>query len=356
MNHFVVSRNLHRDPMTNLKNFIQFIEEDYTELFGQQGLVCVFDIADIREINNDLGREVGDVMIRTAAHSICQYFDDSRVFRTEGDAFTVVLKESDIDIEHLIVQVGAHYNQSMAEKGHQDFCLNRVVYYYDAPIESIEDYYMFVMERDGEFDTTKKIEGDSLVRHILSGVVNRLRISLEYYEDVYNFAMIDEVSGLPNAKAANEYLSKIPTNVGRRTDKYTVLFIDGDDLRYYNDISYNEGNKMIRRLGEIIKDTIRSEDKIFRWLSGDEFVVMLEGTDIATGEMLAERVRQRVEEHHDEFTFKTTISIGVANYPADGRDADTVIYYAEKANKLAKNQGKNQVVSWREVDVTSIQV
>ena len=356
MNRFVVSRNLHRDPMTNLNNFIQFIEEDYTELFGGQGLICIFNIADIRDINDDLGREVGDVMIRTAAHAVCQYFDESRVFRTEGDAFTVILKESDLDMEHLITEVKSHYNRLMAEKGHADFHLTQVVYCYDEPIESIEDYYMFVMGRDGEFDSTMKFEGDSLVRHLLSGVVNRLRISLEYYEDVYNFAMIDEVSGLPNTKAANEYISKITTNVGRRTDKYTVLFIDGDDLRYYNDISYNAGNKMIRRLGEIIKDTIRSEDKIFRWLSGDEFIVILEGTDTITGEMLAERIRQRVEEHQDEFTFKTTISIGVANYPADGRDPDTVIYYAEKANKLAKNQGKNQVVSWREVDVTSVQV
>ncbi len=354
MNRFVVSRNLHKDPMTNLKNFIQFIDEDYTELFGEQGIVCIFDLVGIREINDDEGREVGDVMIRTAANIVCQYFEASRVFRTEGDAFTVVLKDAELDIENLITQVSHHYNEVMAEKGHPEFYLHPVVYCYDEPIESIEDYYMFLMEQDDEFETTRKFEGDSLVRHILSGVVNRLRLSLEYYEDVYNFAMIDEVSGLPNTKAANEYLGKLTTNVGRRTDKYTVLFIDGDDLRYYNDISYNAGNKMIRRLGEIIKDTIRSEDKIFRWLSGDEFVVMLEGTDGLTGEALAERIRQQVEEHQDEFALKTTISIGVANYPSDGRDADTVIYYAEKANKLAKNQGKNQVVNWREVDVTSI--
>jgi len=354
MNRFVVSRNLHKDPMTNLKNFIQFIDEDYLELFGEQGVVCIFDIVSIREINDEKGREVGDVMIRTAAHIVCQYFEESRVFRTEGDAFTVVLKDAECDIENLITQVSNHYNQVMAEKGHPECHLHQVVYCYDEPIESIEDYYMFLMEKDGEFDATRKFEGDSLVRHILSGVINRLRLSLEYYEDVYNFAMIDEVSGLPNTKAANEYLGKMTTNVGRQTDKYTVLFIDGDDLRYYNDISYSAGNKMIRRLGEIIKDTIRSEDKIFRWLSGDEFVVMLERTDGLTGEALAERIRQRVVDHQDEFALKTTISIGVANYPSDGRDADTVIYYAEKANKLAKNQGKNQVVCWREVDVTSI--
>lgn len=354
MNSFVVSRNLHRDPMTNLKNFIQFIEEDYTELFGQQGLVCIFDIVELKKVNDELGREVGDRLIRTAAHTLCQYFECDSVFRTEGDAYTIVLKEYNGDIEATIDEVCNHYRSLMAEKGMEGLELHHVVYTYEEPIKSIEDYYMFLVEKDGAFDTTNKFEGNSLVRHILSGVVNRLRLSLEYYDDVYNFAMVDEISGLPNAKAANEYLSKLTTNVGRRTDKYTVLFIDGDDLRRYNDISYEAGNAMIRRIGNIIKDTMRNDDRIFRWLSGDEFIVMLEGTDGDTGEMLAERIRARVEAQQDEFIFDTTISIGVASYPMDGRDADTVIYYAEKANKLAKTQGKNQVVSWREVDITSI--
>lgn len=354
MNRFIVSRNLHIDPMTNLKNFIQFIEEDFTEFFGDNGKIIVFNIANLQPINEEYGRDVGDILIRTAAHTICLYFDKKIVYRTEGDAFTIVTQDNQEDMESLVTQVSNYFSFMMSEKGYPNIELHHVVYSYAEPITSVEDYYMFVMEKKGEFDTSRKFEGDGLVRHILGSIINRLRISLEYYEEVYNFALYDEISGLPNAKAANEYLSKMTKNVGRRTDKYTVLFIDGDDLRRYNDISYQAGNEMIRRLGQLISYSIREDDHIFRWLSGDEFIVMLEGTDCETGEMLAERIRHHVESANDEFVYDTTISIGVASYPTDGRDADTVIYYSEKANKLAKERGKNQVVSWREVDITSI--
>ena len=340
--------------MTNLKNFIQFIEEDFTDLFGNRGKICIFDIANLKAINRTNGREIGDVLIRSAAHTICLFFDKKIVYRTEGDAFTIVLQDGEEDIESLVTQISNHYRLLMLDKGYPDFDLHAVVYSYDQPIKSVEDYYMFMMEKDSMYGNSRKFEGDSLVRHILSGVVNRLRISLDYYEEVYNFALIDEVSGLPNAKAANEFLSRMTTNVGRYSDKYTVLFIDGDDLRKYNDLSYQAGNDMIRNLGRLIQESIREGDHIFRWLSGDEFIVMLEGTDCETGQILAERIRQHVEEGGEDFLFDTTISIGVACYPMDGRDIDTVIYYAEKANKLAKERGKNQVVPWREVDVSNI--
>lgn len=355
MKSFILHRDLHIDPMTNLKNFIQFIEEDYNRLFGHTGIVCIFDIARLRDINDQLGRDVGDLVIRTAAHVVCQYFNRDIVFRTEGDAFTIVMRNhSGEGLLELMDEVNNHYQQLMREKGYENFTLHHIMYTYDEPIESIEDYYMFVVKKDGEHDISRKFTGDQLVRHILSGVVNRFRQSLEYYEEVYNYALIDEISGLPNAKAANQFLGKMTTNVGRNTDKYTILFIDGDDLRRYNDISYEAGNHMIKRLGTIIIDAIREDDKIFRWLSGDEFIVVLQNTDDQTGELLAERIRNCVEDHQDEFQFKTTISIGVANYPLDGRDVDTVIYYAEKANKLAKERGKNQVISWREVDVAQL--
>ncbi len=161
------------------------------------------------------------------------------------------------------------------------------------------------------------------------------------------------MSGLPNAKAANQYLSKMVSLTGRRTDQYCVLFIDGDDLRRYNDVSYEAGgNEMIRRIANIIRESSRDNDKIFRWLSGDEFIVILEDTDHTVGAVIAERIRESVENKSNNFMFDTTISIGVASYPIDGHDVDQIIYYCEKANKIAKEQGKNQVVCWNQVDVS----
>lgn len=352
MSRVVINRNLHKDPLTNLKNYIQFIEEDFNALFGNEGYICTFKVGNLREINQVLGLETGDMTLRTAAYVISEVFGKDHLYRTEGDVFTLIVKEITYDLDQMIDEVVNYYDQLTTEKGHIDFALTTSIYYYDTPIASIEDYYMFVVAKEEHFDEGER--GDQLVRHIIGGVVNRLRQSLEHYEEVYNYALIDEVSGLPNAKAANQYISRLSGNGLRCSDKYTVLFIDGDDLRRYNDVSYQTGNQMIRKIGQLIKSAIRDDDLIFRWLSGDEFLVMLEGTDNDTGEMLAERIRRKIEDQQSNFIFNTTVSIGVASYPNDGRDVDTVIYYAEKANKTAKEQGKNQVVSWCEVDISSL--
>ncbi|MCF8019293.1 MAG: diguanylate cyclase [Vallitaleaceae bacterium] len=355
MNEFVLHRDLHVDPLTRLKNFIQFIEEDYTTLFGTSGIICIFDITNLNELNRDLGRETGDLIIRTAARVLCQFFPREIVYRTEGDAFTIIIKDSnEAFIEDVMDEAKNYYRQEMRENGYHDITLHSILYAYEEPITSLEDYYMFVVKEDKKVDSSLKYSGEGMVRNILGGVINRFRQSLDYYEEVYNYALIDEISGLPNAKAANQYLANRVTRTGRKTDQYCVLFIDGDDLRYYNDVSYQAGNQMIKKLGTIINEAIRDEDKVFRWLSGDEFIVILENTDHVIGETLAERIRARIESQQEDFLFETTVSIGVASYPIDGRDVDQIIYYAEKATKIAKEQGKNQVVSWREVDVAAI--
>lgn len=353
MNEFVLHRDLHVDPLTRLKNFIQFIEEDYRALFGERGLIVIFDIVGLREINIIQGREVGDELITSAASALCEAFGKEAIYRNEGDAFTVILKDKTTkEMMSVFEELRLEYGELMIAKGYEDASFHYGIYTYDRPITSIEDFYMFIVKKQNEGLTGRRITGDQLVRHILSGVVNRFRQSLEYYEEVYNYALIDEVSGLPNAKAANQYLSKMIAHTGRHTDRYSILFIDGDDLRRYNDISYETGNQMIREIAGIIKVSSREGDKVFRWLSGDEFVVILEEADHVSGAVIAERIRENIENHQTDVMYDTTVSIGVASYPIDGHDVDQIIYYAEKACKVAKERGKNRVVSWNSVDVS----
>ena len=352
MERFVLKRNLQRDPLTGLNNYIEFIEEDHSQLFGNEGRICIFRIASLVQLNAIHGREAGDVAIRTAAFALEDSFGKKFLYRTEGDTFTLIIKDMTMDIEFVCDEVCNHFHHLIEEKGYDHVRLVSHVYTYEQPLKNIEDYYMFVMSHDEVMSETDGHE--SMARHIIMNVVNRLRQSLEYYEEVCNYALIDEVSGLPNAKAANQYMSTLSSNGLRRKDHYTVLFIDGDGLRRYNDISYQSGNQAIRKIGQLIHSAIRDDDKIYRWLSGDEFLVILEGTDNATGEMLAERIRTHVEDNQDGFQFFTSVSIGVASFPSDGRDVDTVIYYAEKANKIAKDRGKNQSVVWSKVDITNI--
>ena len=120
--------------------------------------------------------------------------------------------------------------------------------------------------------------------------------------------------------------------------------IDGDNIRIYNSINYAAGDEMIRDMSFVFKDTLRPNDFVARWRTGDEFIAILHDTPIEGAKIVGERLRLAVKEVSRSWRFPVTISIGVATYPTHGDYMDTLIDKAESANKRAKEQGKNQVV------------
>lgn len=72
---------------------------------------------------------------------------------------------------------------------------------------------------------------------------------------------------------------------------------------------------MIEGLSKIISSSIRENDKVFRWLSGDEFLVILGDTELEEALNIAERVRYSVEQNTKDWKYPITISVGVANCP-----------------------------------------
>lgn len=348
MKEFVLHNDMSVDPLTGLDNFIKFINEDFGNMMGDNGTILIFDIAQFKIFNDEFGRQSGDKVIICISSILSNIFKGYRIFRTEGDAFTVVMKGYNVEyITKLLNKVQYEFRESMKINGYSNINLHQIIYSYNKQIKSIEEYYMFIINEDGKRDITNKFEGDKLIEHIIKGIIMRFKQSIFYYNEVYNYALIDEVSELPNAKAARQQLSSLLVGDSEAHNNYAVLFIDGDDLRRYNDISYQTGNDMIRKMGSVIKQSIRNNDKVFRWLSGDEFLVILEDVDEQMCINLVERIRENMVESRDNFIFPTTISIGVSYYPTDGTDFDELVKKAEKANKEAKDSGKNKVIKWR---------
>ena len=126
-------------------------------------------------------------------------------------------------------------------------------------------------------------------------------------------------------------------------EPFSILFIDGDNLKQYNTLSYQRGNLMIRDLGRLIADQLRRGDFLARWFSGDEFLVILPRADRAEALRVGERLRSKVEKTTRKWPFPITISVGVATYPIDGSTMEELLVKAEKANALAKKEGKNKV-------------
>ncbi len=131
--------------------------------------------------------------------------------------------------------------------------------------------------------------------------------------------------------------------------KFVVLMMDIDDFKQVNDTyGHQTGDDTIIGVANIIKKAIRNHDIASRY-GGEEFVVMLRDTNLDDAVIVAERIREGIEEMIiNTPTNKTsvTISIGVAEFDADiDNNTEDVIGRADASLYISKNNGKNQITT-----------
>ena len=189
----------------------------------------------------------------------------------------------------------------------------------------------------------KSFESESkLMHYVLEGLSYRINDMINENMLTRDAALTDDISKLPNARSANMYFNEL----NEKKEHCSIFFIDGDNLRNFNLVNYKYGNEAIERIGSVIQCTIRKTDKVYRWLSGDEFIVVAEGIETNKVTDLAERIRRNVELEfsQEESGLNATISIGISRYPIDSDNIHNIISFAELANKEAKKMGKNRFV------------
>lgn len=345
--------SIYFDPLTAMPNFFKFIESDARSMFGEKGSVLVFDMANFIGINEVYGRDTGDLFLKSFAcnlRCILKSYNEIRMFRTEGDEFTIIMQNISVEeAEGLARYIKLEFQSIMKQLGFANADVHTLVLNYSHNINSINEFYKMMFRES--FNNLRNRNGkfceERLVESITGNFTNRIQETLALLKDTYSMAMTDEVSTLPNQRAARIYLKDLMKNSEADVSmEFSVLFIDGDNLRRYNQISYETGNEMIKGLSKVIADSLRKNDRIFRWLSGDEFLVVLNKVDYEDGMKLAERIRTNVEEQTEKWLYPITVSIGMASYPEDGATIKDLVGKAEKANVIAKNSGKNKVVRW----------
>jgi diguanylate cyclase (GGDEF)-like protein len=135
-----------------------------------------------------------------------------------------------------------------------------------------------------------------------------------------------------------------------RTDRgFCVLMMDLDELKTINDrYGHYFGDQVIRGVGDVISSGVRKIDTAARY-GGDEFVVLLPETDPTGAWVLAEKVRIGVNELEISVAgtdIPASISVGVVNFPDDGRTADALLISADQAMYASKRAGKNRVMGF----------
>jgi diguanylate cyclase (GGDEF)-like protein/PAS domain S-box-containing protein len=154
----------------------------------------------------------------------------------------------------------------------------------------------------------------------------------------------DPLTRLPNRTLFQERLSRALTRAHRNQSIVALLFIDLDFFKQVNDtLGHLAGDILLQQVADRLSSCVRQGDTVAR-LAGDEFTVILEDiTEPRDGAVVAHKILSLLAEPFDLQGHEARISssIGVALYPSDGGDAQTLIKLADAAMYRAKHQGRN---------------
>jgi diguanylate cyclase (GGDEF)-like protein len=141
----------------------------------------------------------------------------------------------------------------------------------------------------------------------------------------------------------------------RYSQPLSLVMIDSDNLKAINDsYGHDAGNRLLVQVVNRIRDAMRGSDVVARY-GGDEFIALLPHTGPSGALEVAERIRQAIEDARIDVgghVTRTTVSVGVASYPADGSDPATMIEKADGALYKAKRAGRNRVVAHSDAQAT----
>jgi len=154
----------------------------------------------------------------------------------------------------------------------------------------------------------------------------------------------DEMTGLANRTLFNELLTRAVARERRRGGSLAVMFIDLDRFKIINDsFGHEVGDQLLKEMAARINSHVRSSDVLARF-GGDEFVLLANDiSDRETAGLVARHLLLLALKPFEiaEQQCRVTGSIGIALYPEDAHDANTLMKYADMAMYRAKEEGKN---------------
>ncbi|WP_155825428.1 diguanylate cyclase [Hippea alviniae] len=173
------------------------------------------------------------------------------------------------------------------------------------------------------------------------GIIFDITIKKAEERKLKQISIKDELTGLFNRRHFNEILNREILRANRYKEPLSMIMYDIDHFKRVNDThGHLVGDKVLKRLSEIVKSNVRSSDYVFR-TGGEEFSILLPNTDLEKAYMVAEKLRKRVENENFDKVGKITISLGVAQY-SENETADNFIKRTDSALYSSKENGRNR--------------
>ncbi len=191
-----------------------------------------------------------------------------------------------------------------------------------------------------------------LQRELLGIITNQVAGSIEnalFYQSMEAMATTDGLTQLLNRRTWQDRFLEMLERAHRHKQSLSLLLTDIDYFKKINDTyGHPMGDQVLKRVAEVVLSCVRKFDLAARY-GGEEFAVVLDAADTYQAFQLAERIRKEIERLEfvsEQGTFRCTLSIGVANFPKDGRTLTELASHADQALYRAKHQGRNQTMTY----------
>lgn len=169
--------------------------------------------------------------------------------------------------------------------------------------------------------------------YILMGRIESSRKQLERTSNT------DTLTGLLNRRALLAAADTLFDSAKRTDGRVVMLFADMDRFKSVNDgRGHAMGDQVLKRLGEILRDSIRGDDVAARY-GGDEFVILLKNASMDEGEQIARRIQDQVQEFAREHDLNFGVTIALGETPTHGDTIDSLLQRVDEALYRSKSHG-----------------
>ncbi|MBI4809121.1 MAG: EAL domain-containing protein [Nitrosomonadales bacterium] len=160
---------------------------------------------------------------------------------------------------------------------------------------------------------------------------------------IHYLAHFDALTGLPNRTQLEERLKYAISMAKRGNENIALMFIDLDRFKDINDtLGHSVGDGLLIQMAMRLRQLLREQDVVSRF-GGDEFIVMLPGTDVRGISLVVQKLLDTIAQPYkiEHYDLNLTASVGIAIYPGDGKDLESLSKNADTAMYRAKHDGRN---------------
>ncbi|HXX35538.1 MAG TPA: sensor domain-containing diguanylate cyclase [Thermodesulfobacteriota bacterium] len=189
----------------------------------------------------------------------------------------------------------------------------------------------------------------------LSVIGYQMAASLKHFQrfsSIKNMATYDTLTGLYNRRYFEERLEVEAENSFRSGVPLSLVMVDIDHFKKINDtFGHTDGDQILCKISSLLKNSVRRKDTVARY-GGEEFILILPEAALQQSYVIAERIRQRVENTLFEVgrtQVNLTLSMGISNFPSHRvKSKEELIKLADQALYDAKRGGRNKVCIFTE--------